>query len=164
MITHKAFILLGSNLGNRLSQLEEACRAIENAGITIIERSSVYETEPWGNNEQPAFLNMMLQIATTLAPDALMQRLLDIEHQMGRKRIQKYGPRTIDIDILFFDDLVYQSTLVSIPHPHIQERRFVLEPMCELAASKKHPVLNKTMYELLMSCEDPLAVKRLSIS
>ncbi len=161
MPSHKAFILLGSNQGQRKQFLSKAKKEItEQCGI-ISKESSVYETAAWGNTKQAAFLNQVVVISTQLLPNELMKTLLQIEAALGRVRTEKYGPRTIDLDILFYDELVYHSPVVTLPHPAIQDRKFVLIPLKELSPGKVHPVYHKTISTLLNECADKLDVKKL---
>ena len=118
----------------------------------------MYETAAWGNTKQAAFLNQVISIRTSLPPDDLMKKLLEIEQKLGRLRTEKYGPRTIDLDILFYDALIYHSAIVTLPHPAIQDRKFVLIPLAELSPGKIHPVYKKTIRTLLNECADQLAV------
>lgn len=118
----------------------------------------MYETAAWGNTKQAAFLNQVISIRTNLPPDDLMKKLLEIEQKLGRLRTEKYGPRTIDLDILFYDALIYHSAIVTLPHPAIQDRKFVLIPLAELSPGKIHPVYKKTIRTLLNECADQLAV------
>ncbi|MBX9785600.1 MAG: 2-amino-4-hydroxy-6-hydroxymethyldihydropteridine diphosphokinase [Chitinophagaceae bacterium] len=158
---HNVFILLGSNMGKRKNFLSKAKLLIAKEAGTIARQSSIYETAAWGNTSQQAFLNQVIILKTKLQPDALMQTLLNIEEQLGRIRTQKFGPRTIDLDILFYDTLVVKTNLVTIPHPAIQYRRFVLVPLVELSPRKIHPVYEQTVTSLLKKCSDHLAVKQL---
>ena len=156
-----AFLLTGGNLGNRLENLELAKKQIHKTCGQVISASAIYKTAAWGFTEQPDFYNQALELQTFLSPDTLMLALLSIEEKMGRKRTVKLGPRTIDIDMLLMDELVYNSSIVTIPHPHLQERRFALTPLAEIAANVKHPVFNKTINELLHECSDTLAVYKI---
>jgi len=157
---HKVFILLGSNQGERMQYLNKAKKLVAEECGKIFKESSVYETAAWGNNKQASFLNQVINISTDLPADDLMKNLLLIENKLGRIRKEKFGPRTIDLDILFYDDLVYHSTVVTIPHPAIQDRRFVLIPLVEIAPRKMHPVYLKTVSSLLKECTDMLNVKK----
>jgi len=151
------FLLLGTNLGDRLSNLEEAITRIG----SVTRRSSVYETGAWGKTEQPEFLNQVIEIKSDLDPRELLLKILDIEIAMGRVRVEKWGTRLIDIDILFYRNEIIDEAELKIPHPQIQNRRFTLEPLNELAPDLEHPILKKTIRQLLDECNDPLPVKRL---
>ena len=159
---NKAFLLTGGNLGDRVKNMEQCRFLVEKACGKIVRKSSVYETAAWGKNDQPDYLNQVLLIETTLPPGQLLRILLDVEKEMGRYRGEKYGPRIIDIDILLYNDEVISEPMLTIPHPRMQDRRFVLEPMNEIAPDKVHPVLHKTMRQLLEECSDPLAVNKKS--
>jgi 2-amino-4-hydroxy-6-hydroxymethyldihydropteridine diphosphokinase len=143
-----AYLSLGSNIGDREAQLREAIRRLDGIG-QVRKISSLYETEPVEFTQQALFLNCAVVLETSLAARELMSRLLEIERTLGRERVQKKGPRTIDIDILLLGDLVVNSSQVTIPHPAMAERRFVLEPLGEIAPEAVHPVLQKTVRELL---------------
>jgi 2-amino-4-hydroxy-6-hydroxymethyldihydropteridine diphosphokinase len=156
------YLLTGGNVGNREQYLQESARLIEVACGKITRRSAIYETAAWGKTDQAAFLNQALELSTLQAPADLMKQLLAIEQKAGRKRAEKYGPRTIDIDILLFNEDILQSSLVTIPHPQMAYRRFVLEPLNELIPGYIHPVLKKTINQLLQLCPDPLPVKKFS--
>lgn len=148
-------------MGKREEILAKACKLIGEQCGDLMNISSLYETEAWGKNDQPSFLNQALEINTRLKPVELMQQILKIEKQIGRIRIEKYGPRSVDIDILFFNDEIHEYPSLTVPHPQIQNRRFVLVPMNELAPSFIHPVLKKTIAELLEICPDHLQVTKL---
>ena len=150
------YLLLGSNLGNRLSNLKSATGLLSKGGSKTLNESSVYETEPWGKSDQEWFLNVVLQIETTLDPHQLLGRCLDVEKQMGRIRDDKWGERLIDIDILYFNDISMKAGDLILPHPSIEERRFTLIPLCELIPEELHPVLKQSQLELLSKCEDEL--------
>lgn len=145
------YLGLGSNLGDRAANLAEAIRRLESAGLRITRASAVYETEPRDVTSQPWFLNQVLEAATDLFPRQVLSRTLKIEREMGRKRLVPKGPRTIDIDILFFGDSVIHAAGLEIPHPRIAERRFVLEPLAELAPDLRHPLTNFSIREMLSS-------------
>jgi 2-amino-4-hydroxy-6-hydroxymethyldihydropteridine diphosphokinase len=155
------FILLGSNMGKRKNFLSKAKKLINAGAGAITIESSIYETAAWGNTNQQAFLNQVVVIKTQLEPDELMQTLLQIEVQLGRVRTKKFGPRTIDLDILFYGTQILKTKLVTIPHPAIQDRRFVLVPLAELSPRKIHPVYKQTVAQLLKICTDNLAVTKL---
>lgn len=155
-----AYLLTGGNLGNREETLRKAYELIEERCGKIRSSSSIYETMAWGVTDQPAFYNQALELATELSPAALMRELLQIEHDMGRVRERKMGPRTIDIDIIQIDDIVLQSDLLTLPHPFMEQRRFVLAPLCEIAPDLRHPVLGHTVSELLAICPDTLDVQK----
>ena len=160
MYMHLAFIQVGTNSGDRHALLTKAKEWLDDAHITILESSSIYETAAWGPIIQPDFLNQLLRVNTSFTPDALMDNLLAIEEQMGRIRAEKMGPRIIDLDIIFYDNVVLHSEKVIIPHPLLQERKFILQPMAELNPAWIHPVLKKPIVQLLAECKDPLPVKK----
>ena len=161
MRLHKSFILLGSNQGQRKQFLQKAIEQLKDRCGTITNESSIYETAAWGQTQQAAFLNKVIVLQTQRTADELMKTLLQIEQELGRIRTEKYGPRTIDLDILFYDDIIYHSSIVTLPHPAIQDRRFVLIPLAELSPNKVHPVYKKTITTLLKECADDLAVTKL---
>jgi len=158
---NQTYLLIGGNLGNRQKNLEKAMELIAAKAGQVGKSSSLYETEAWGMRDQPAFLNQVLVLFTKLDPRQLLSIILDIEHQMGRERTQKFGPRAIDIDILFYNEAIIDEPGLTIPHPQLHLRKFTLEPLHEIAPSLVHPVLNKTITDLLKDCPDPLAVKKL---
>jgi 2-amino-4-hydroxy-6-hydroxymethyldihydropteridine diphosphokinase len=141
---------LGSNVGHRAANLEEAIRRLQEIGV-VTARSSFYETEPVEVERQPWFVNCAVALETELMPRQLLSRILSIEHAMGRRREGYKSARTIDIDIIFFGDTVVDTPNLVIPHPAMQQRRFVLEPLAEIAAEKRHPVLKGTVKELLQA-------------
>jgi 2-amino-4-hydroxy-6-hydroxymethyldihydropteridine diphosphokinase len=154
-----AYLSLGSNVGDRVAHLRDAIARLESIG-RVVSVSSFYATEPVEVTDQPWFLNGAVGLETALTAEQLMARLLQIEQEMGRRRIQKKGPRTIDIDILLFDDLILDSPDVTIPHPAMQKRRFVLEPLAEIAAEARHPGVKKTIRELLEELPAGAIVRR----
>ncbi len=156
-----AFLLTGGNLGDRKETLAQAKDLIAEQCGAVVATSSLYETAAWGNADQPAFLNQALQLETTLTARQLMRRLLKLEKLMGRVRKEKYGPRIIDIDILLFNNEVHNYPLLKLPHPEMQNRRFALLPLAEIAPTMVHPVLNKTAKQLLKECKDELEVKKI---
>lgn len=149
------YLSIGSNLGRREDNCLKALKAIEEKGMTIKKKSLLYETEPWGVREQPHFINMAVEIETDLPPNKLLQVVKEIEKGMGRTETYRWGPRIIDIDILLYDDLIYETSDLKIPHPFMHEREFVLRPLSEIAPNKVHPVLNKTISELLQNLQRP---------
>lgn len=164
MHAHLAYIQLGTNMGDRYAALAQAIQLMREEKLNIIRSSSIYETAAWGSIPQPDFLNQIVSLHTLLTPEQLMELLLETEKKMGRIRTEKNGPRTIDLDILFYDDLIFNSASVTIPHPLLHERRFILEPMTELDPDFIHPIFNKTINELLFLCKDPLPVKKWTIT
>ncbi|HBH60274.1 MAG TPA: 2-amino-4-hydroxy-6-hydroxymethyldihydropteridine diphosphokinase [Nitrospiraceae bacterium] len=147
------YIGIGSNLGSREENCERAIRLLIAHGITITKRSSMIETKPWGFTEQSDFINMAIEIETTLAPEELLRLLKKIETEAGRLPSSHWGPRAIDLDILLYDDLVINTPELEIPHPGIEQREFVLRPLSELAPNTMHPVLHKSIRELLDALE-----------
>jgi 2-amino-4-hydroxy-6-hydroxymethyldihydropteridine diphosphokinase len=154
------FVALGANLGDRSAQLRTAIQKISARGISVLSRSGVYETEPWGNRDQPAYLNQVIQVATALTPPQLMEVLLEIEREMGRDRSaeKRNAPRTMDLDLLFYHQQVLRTPALTLPHPRLHERNFVLYPLVEVAEPFEHPVLKKTVGDLLWVCKDPSEV------
>jgi 2-amino-4-hydroxy-6-hydroxymethyldihydropteridine diphosphokinase len=159
----RVFLLMGSNLGDRQANLKAASDLLAATAGQIKSASAVYRTAAWGITDQPEFYNQAVEIATALSPDELLQKCLGIEHDLGRKRLEKWGERLIDIDILFFGDLVVQEEHLHIPHPQIPFRRFTLVPLSEIAAELWHPQLNKTISQLLEECPDELPVSKINI-
>ena len=159
---NKAYLLTGGNLGNREDNLAQAKQLIIEQCGNIVTASSLYETAAWGNTDQPAFLNQALAVDTLLNAKQLIRHLLKIEKQLGRIREEKYGPRIIDIDILLFNNEKHNYHFLKLPHPEMQNRRFVLLPLAEIAPEILHPVLNKTILQLLAECPDNLSVRKYS--
>ena len=143
-----AYLSLGSNVGDRAQQLRDAQARLSAAG-RVVATSSLYETEPVEFTEQPWFLNCAVALETEKTPQELMATILGIEQEMGRRRVQKKGPRSIDIDILLFGDAVINSPELTLPHPAMHQRRFVLEPLAEIAPSMLDPLSGRTISELL---------------
>lgn len=155
-----AYLLTGGNMGEREMYLQQAIKLVEECAGRVQTLSSIYETAPWGKTDQPAFLNQVLCIETILNPEDLLIVLLDIERKIGRQRHEKMGPRIIDIDILFYNNLVLETENLIIPHPQIAFRRFVLTPIMEIAPGFVHPVLKKSITTLLENCPDTLPVSK----
>ncbi len=144
----------GSNQGQRAAFLQLAATAVSNRIGPIYKMSAIYETAAWGITKQSPFLNQAWWIQTELSPQAALEEVLDIERENGRKRDQKWGPRIIDIDLIFYDDIILESATLMLPHPWMQQRRFVLVPLVEIIPEWKHPVLAQTVQELLAICKD----------
>lgn len=155
-----AYLLIGGNVGDRAANLQTALRRIAETCGTINSTSSLYETAAWGNTDQPSFYNQAVVVTTPLSPEGLMDQLLDIELEMGRIRTQKYGPRTIDLDILMIDDLVLNTEKLTIPHPQMHNRRFALLPLIEVAPTLIHPLFDQSIEVLLQNCPDTLDVQK----
>jgi 2-amino-4-hydroxy-6-hydroxymethyldihydropteridine diphosphokinase len=155
-----AHLLIGGNLGNRKENLLTAISLINEQCGSLTKSSSIYETEAWGKTDQPSFLNQALEISTSLNARQLMRKVLKVEKDMGRIREEKLGPRIIDIDIILFGTEIHDQRFLKIPHPEMQNRRFVLVPLAEINPSLQHPVLKKTIAELLEECPDLLNVKK----
>lgn len=159
---NKIFILLGTNLGDRLRQLLRAKQALEKQVGEILMASSIYETAAWGVEDQPAFLNQVILIKSGLSPMDCLNRTQQIELDLGRVRLKKWGQRAIDIDLLYFNDEIVNYPNLIIPHPFISERRFTLAPLAEIAPGYIHPVYKKNNVYLLHNCKDELPVKKIS--
>ena len=157
---NKLYLLLGSNMGNSKTQLSKAVVQIQKQIGSVTRQSDLYTTAAWGNTRQPDFLNQVLIVETQLTALQTMQTILSIEKKMGRLRTVKNAPRIIDIDILFFNKEIIDRELLTIPHPEIQNRRFVLVPLNQLSPNLYHPVLKKTIHQLLIHCPDKLNVKK----
>ena len=156
----RVYLGLGSNINDRIGYLKQALDEIEDLKDTkILKSSSIYETEPWGHKEQNSFLNLVVLIETSLSPLSLIAELKDIEIKCGRIKRDKWFEREIDIDILFFDDIILKSELLEIPHPQMQNRRFVLVPLNEIEPDFIHPLLNVNMRTLLETGIDKSEVK-----
>lgn len=152
MKDHIVYLALGSNLGDRLANLKQAIAALR-PQVDVKARSQVYETPPWGYEDQPKFLNQVLKGTTYLEPEPLLKHLKRLERALGRKESFQNGPRAIDIDILFYDDLVLNTLSLVIPHPHLHERGFVLLPFMDVNPNFVHPVSKRTVREMLASCD-----------
>jgi 2-amino-4-hydroxy-6-hydroxymethyldihydropteridine diphosphokinase len=152
-------ILLGTNLGNRFRNLSEALLLISKSVGEVNVSSKIYETAPWGNLEQPSYLNQVIELVTPVDAITLMRKLLEIEEQMGRIRAKKWSPRIIDLDILYFNEEIIVADTLTVPHPFLHERRFVLVPLAEIFPDKVHPVLKKKNKDMLFDLKDQLEVK-----
>ncbi|WP_247237905.1 2-amino-4-hydroxy-6-hydroxymethyldihydropteridine diphosphokinase [Telluribacter sp. SYSU D00476] len=156
------YLLLGANLGDRLSTIQRAATLIGERVGAVTKGSSVYQTAPWGVEEQPAFLNQALVVETALAPEEVLRHLLDIEHELGRVRYERWGARDIDIDMLYYGHLVMDTARLTLPHPRLHERRFALVPLAEIAPDFVHPVLGVENATLLKQCPDEGEVRLFS--
>lgn len=155
----EVYLLLGSNLDDREKNLLLAIKRINEQAGTVLAVSSLYETQPWGEPDQAEFLNQVIEIETNHTPEQLLDKLLFIENELGRQRGSRWGPRTIDIDILFYGREIISKKNLVIPHPGITDRRFNLVPLSEIAPNFVHPRFNKKCKQLLEECTDPLAVR-----
>ncbi len=155
------YLLLGSNMGNSRQQLLQAKKNIQQQIGKIIRQSNLYSTAAWGNTQQPDFLNQVIIVQTKLTAAETMQSILTIEKKMGRIRNKKNDPRIIDIDILFYNKEIIDSSNLIVPHPQLQNRNFVLVPLNQLSPNFKHPVLNKTIHQLLRNSPDKLTVNKI---
>lgn len=157
----KTYLLLGSNLGNRELLLENAMKMIEREIGEIFATSSVYETAAWGKTDQPNFLNLALGVQTSLTPIELLNSVMAIENKLGRIREEKWGARIIDIDVILYgNEIVSLGDILKIPHIEMHNRRFVLQPLAEIAPNQIHPILKKTILELLEDLNDSLLVEK----
>lgn len=154
---------MGSNIGDRAGYLHSALELLMRRVGEMKAVSSVYETEAWGEIMQDDYLNMVVKMQTKLEPQVLMQTLQSIELELGRLKKEKWKERIIDIDILFYDQMIYSATDLTIPHPYMEFRLFVLVPLNEIAPELLHPVLKKNMKTILKECKDTLAVKELEV-
>ncbi len=147
-MTQTTYIALGTNLGNRLANLRAAIAAFV-PEIVVTAESHVYETPPWGYEDQPAFLNMVVKAETGLGPESLLKNLKQLEVELGREQNFRWGPRLIDLDILFYDNMVIDTPPLVIPHPRLHERAFVLVPLADVAPDLIHPIFQKSVSQLL---------------
>ncbi|WP_420150700.1 2-amino-4-hydroxy-6-hydroxymethyldihydropteridine diphosphokinase [Spirosoma sp.] len=148
------FLLLGANLGDRVATLRRAVQLVTERIGTILLQSCLYETAPWGVTDQPTFLNQVIAVETELEPEAVLAQTQAIEQELGRVRLEKWGARIIDIDILYCDQRIIQTATLTIPHPYLHLRRFTLVPLAEIAPGFIHPILAKTTLDLLADCPD----------
>jgi 2-amino-4-hydroxy-6-hydroxymethyldihydropteridine diphosphokinase len=161
---NKVFLLIGGNMGDRLQNLHQAISLLSAACGPVIQQSAVYETAAWGKTDQAAFLNQALLLTTELSAQELITTVLLVEEQMGRHRTERFGPRVIDIDIMFYNEDIINEPHLTVPHPQMQNRRFALIPLNDLAPLFVHPVLKKTLKELLLECKDELPVINYSVT
>ena len=152
------YLLLGANVGDRQAQLSTAAAKIERAVGKITDRSRLYETQAWGMENQPNFINQALAVQTAFSPQEVLTKILNIETEMGRVRTEKWAARTIDIDILLYENAVVNEPNLTIPHPHLTERNFALVPLMDVAGEVEHPILKKTIEDIYFDCTDKLDV------
>ncbi len=152
------YLLIGANLGNRESNMQKVLNLISKKIGKIVLKSSIYQTAAWGNANQPNFLNQVILCETTLAPQQVLAHIFDIEIFFKRVKLEKWGARTMDVDILFYNDWVIDTPNLTLPHPLLAQRQFALKPLCEVAPFFIHPILNITVSQMLLNCKDELEV------
>lgn len=163
-MNERVFVALGSNLGDRAAWLRQAQERLFSAPtVQLVAASAVYETEPVGEIDQPAFLNQVLEVRTALAPENLLSRLLQVERELGRARNERWGPRNIDLDLLAFGDRNFKTSRLVLPHPELRRRRFVLQPWADIAPEFSVPGFATTVENLLENCEDHNRVQKLEL-
>ena len=155
------YLLLGTNLGDKKTNLNKALQEIASRIGEVKKQSSVYETDAWGKTDQAAFLNMVVTVDTSLSPLQILEQISLIEQTLGRVRVHKWRERIIDIDLLYYGEMVINLPTLKVPHPEISRRRFTLVPLNEIASEFLHPILHKTQNQLLKACQDPLAVRNI---
>lgn len=160
MGNNTAYLLLGGNMADRELLLSKAVHLIDKKIGPVVKVSALYETAAWGKQDQAAFLNQAVMISTSLSASETLAKIQEIELELGRARIEKWGSRTIDIDIIFFNQEHIEQPGLTVPHPHMQDRNFVLVPLAEIAASYIHPVLQADIATLQKQCRDTLTVKQ----
>ena len=164
-MNHRALIGIGSNIGLAAENCEKAIALINKSeSVNVTAQSSLYESEPVGKVDQAWFVNAAIEVHTTLAPEELLQLLLTIEQQLGRTRKEKWGPRIIDLDILDYEGIIMDSKILTLPHPEMAQRRFVLEPLSEIAGETVHPLEKKTILDLLKKLPKTPVVKKIQTS
>ncbi|MGN6477358.1 MAG: 2-amino-4-hydroxy-6-hydroxymethyldihydropteridine diphosphokinase [Flavipsychrobacter sp.] len=156
-----AYLSLGSNKGDRIEYLKRALEILSKKAGTVTKVSPIYQTAAWGKTDQPDFYNIAVEIGTSSPAEQLLNAILETEQELGRHRTEKWGQRTIDIDILFYGNEIINSTNLVIPHPHLQDRRFVLQPLNDINPKLIHPEIKKDISTLLAECTDPLPVTKL---
>ncbi|WP_410219585.1 2-amino-4-hydroxy-6-hydroxymethyldihydropteridine diphosphokinase [Pedobacter sp.] len=159
-VTTEVYLLLGTNLGNKAENLDKAIQLIKERVGTVKAISGIYETQAWGKEDQPDFYNQAVLVGTKLSPAETLQQILNIEKELGRVRKEKWGERSIDIDIIFYGDQIINEIDLKIPHPEMQKRKFVLMPLNEIAENFVHPVLNSNICTILAQSTDSLEVKK----
>ena len=158
----KAYLLLGSNLGDSKKYISDAVGFIRTEIGIVKKTSSLYQTASWGKTDQPDFINQVIEVETILNPEQLLKNILVIEKKLGRERLEKWGSRTIDIDLLFYGDQIIQGLNLTVPHPFLHERKFTLMPLVELDPDLVHPVFKITVKQLFDSLDDQLSVFKIS--
>jgi len=158
---NNVYLLLGSNLGDRNLFLQQAIQHIEKNIAPVLKVSSVYETQSWGKTDAPDYLNQVIMLQTDMQAQTILEKILEIEIILGRRREEKWGSRTIDIDILFYGERVIDEPALQVPHPELHKRRFTLEPLNEIAPEFIHPGLKKTIFQLINELTDDLIVKKI---
>jgi len=160
---NKVYLLLGCNLGDRANNIQKAIELIIEKIGNIYSQSSLYESAAWGKLNQPNFYNQLIICKTNLQPIEILAKIFEIEKYFKRERIEKWGARTMDVDILFYNDSVINSLKLTIPHALLHKRKFALLPLCEVTESFIHPIIKKSMYELLLLCDDELKVSKINV-